>query len=181
MRSSTAATWRRTARRLHGAAAGENRRSSASASWPRCKAAIMRWTATSAGIAWRNRTARWCTAKVRRLHDPIAGDRGFLRASRYMTSSSCRRSSWMKTANRSALVESEDAVIFFNFRPDRAIQLSQVFTNEDFRGFDRGPSRPTESVLRLHDAVQRDGRRVCRLQAERSRQYVRRSARRSTG
>jgi 2,3-bisphosphoglycerate-independent phosphoglycerate mutase len=40
------------------------------------------------------------------------------------------------------LVESEDAVIFFNFRPDRAIQLSNVFTNEDFRGFDRGPSFP---------------------------------------
>ncbi|MDQ0062122.1 2,3-bisphosphoglycerate-independent phosphoglycerate mutase [Paenibacillus harenae] len=40
------------------------------------------------------------------------------------------------------LVESEDAVIFFNFRPDRAIQLSQVFTNEDFRGFDRGASHP---------------------------------------
>lgn len=41
-----------------------------------------------------------------------------------------------------ALVESEDAVIFFNFRPDRAIQLSNVFTNEDFRGFDRGPGVP---------------------------------------
>ncbi|MGM0881697.1 MAG: 2,3-bisphosphoglycerate-independent phosphoglycerate mutase [Bacillota bacterium] len=40
------------------------------------------------------------------------------------------------------LVESEDAVIFFNFRPDRAIQLSQVFTNEDFRGFDRGEHHP---------------------------------------
>lgn len=40
------------------------------------------------------------------------------------------------------LVESEDAVIFFNFRPDRAIQLSQVFTNEDFRGFDRGGNHP---------------------------------------
>lgn len=39
-------------------------------------------------------------------------------------------------------VESEDAVIFFNFRPDRSIQLSQVFTNEDFRGFDRGPKAP---------------------------------------
>lgn len=41
------------------------------------------------------------------------------------------------------LVESGDAVIFFNFRPDRAIQLSQVFTNEDFRGFDRGENHPT--------------------------------------
>ncbi|MHA7965378.1 2,3-bisphosphoglycerate-independent phosphoglycerate mutase [Paenibacillus sp. CAU 1782] len=40
------------------------------------------------------------------------------------------------------LVKSEDSVIFFNFRPDRAIQLSQVFTNEDFRGFERGEGRP---------------------------------------
>ncbi|MBO9597185.1 MAG: 2,3-bisphosphoglycerate-independent phosphoglycerate mutase [Cohnella sp.] len=43
-----------------------------------------------------------------------------------------------------ALVESEDAVIFFNFRPDRAIQLSQVFTNDDFRGFDRGTGAPSK-------------------------------------
>jgi len=40
------------------------------------------------------------------------------------------------------LVESNDAVIFFNFRPDRAIQLSQVFTNDDFRGFGRGEKFP---------------------------------------
>ncbi len=40
------------------------------------------------------------------------------------------------------LVESGDAVVFFNFRPDRAIQLSQVFTNRDFRGFDRGEKCP---------------------------------------
>jgi 2,3-bisphosphoglycerate-independent phosphoglycerate mutase len=42
------------------------------------------------------------------------------------------------------LVESTDAMIFFNFRPDRAIQLSQVFTNSDFRGFDRGPNHPDQ-------------------------------------
>ncbi|HEY8530023.1 MAG TPA: 2,3-bisphosphoglycerate-independent phosphoglycerate mutase [Paenibacillaceae bacterium] len=41
-------------------------------------------------------------------------------------------------------VESGDAMIFFNFRPDRAIQLSQAFTNEDFRGFDRGPGHPKD-------------------------------------
>ncbi|WP_166240871.1 2,3-bisphosphoglycerate-independent phosphoglycerate mutase [Paenibacillus turpanensis] len=41
------------------------------------------------------------------------------------------------------LVESGDAVVFFNFRPDRAIQLSQVFTNSDFRGFDRGDKAPS--------------------------------------
>lgn len=40
------------------------------------------------------------------------------------------------------LISSEDAVIFYNFRPDRAIQISQVFTNSDFRGFNRGHSAP---------------------------------------
>lgn len=44
--------------------------------------------------------------------------------------------------NPVATVESGDSVIFLNFRPDRAIQLSQVFTNSDFRGFDRGPKFP---------------------------------------
>ena len=43
-----------------------------------------------------------------------------------------------------ATVEDQDSVIFCNFRPDRAIQLSQVFTNEDFRGFDRGDKQPKD-------------------------------------
>ncbi len=34
-----------------------------------------------------------------------------------------------------ATIGDNDAVIFFNFRPDRAIQLSKVFTNEGFDGF----------------------------------------------
>lgn len=42
------------------------------------------------------------------------------------------------------LISSQDAIIFYNFRPDRAIQISQVFTNKDFRGFDRGPSHPQD-------------------------------------
>jgi 2,3-bisphosphoglycerate-independent phosphoglycerate mutase len=41
-------------------------------------------------------------------------------------------------------IQSGDAIIFFNFRPDRAIQISQAFTNEDFRGFDRGEGRPRD-------------------------------------
>ncbi|KYG30761.1 2,3-bisphosphoglycerate-independent phosphoglycerate mutase [Alkalihalobacillus trypoxylicola] len=41
-----------------------------------------------------------------------------------------------------ATIQNDDAVIFFNFRPDRAIQMSQVFTNEDFRGFERGDKYP---------------------------------------
>jgi 2,3-bisphosphoglycerate-independent phosphoglycerate mutase len=39
-------------------------------------------------------------------------------------------------------IHDEDAVIFYNFRPDRAIQISNTFTNEDFRSFDRGEKHP---------------------------------------
>lgn len=41
-----------------------------------------------------------------------------------------------------ATIEDEDAVIFYNFRPDRAIQISNTFTNKDFRSFDRGRKHP---------------------------------------
>ncbi|MHB1627751.1 MAG: 2,3-bisphosphoglycerate-independent phosphoglycerate mutase [Bacilli bacterium] len=49
------------------------------------------------------------------------------------------------------LIEDDDAVIMFNFRPDRAVQISQVFTNDDFHGFDRGPLYPhTHYVCLTH-------------------------------
>ncbi|MBO9129912.1 2,3-bisphosphoglycerate-independent phosphoglycerate mutase [Bacillus sp. 165] len=41
-----------------------------------------------------------------------------------------------------ATINDNDAIIFYNFRPDRAIQISRVFTNEDFREFDRGDKFP---------------------------------------
>ncbi|WP_071393618.1 2,3-bisphosphoglycerate-independent phosphoglycerate mutase [Bacillus tuaregi] len=42
-----------------------------------------------------------------------------------------------------ATIQNNDAVIFYNFRPDRAIQISNTFTNEDFRSFDRGEKHPS--------------------------------------
>ncbi|WP_147534043.1 2,3-bisphosphoglycerate-independent phosphoglycerate mutase [Bacillus marasmi] len=41
-----------------------------------------------------------------------------------------------------ATIGDNDAVIFYNFRPDRAIQISNTFTNKDFRSFDRGEKHP---------------------------------------
>lgn len=41
----------------------------------------------------------------------------------------------------SGIIRDNDSVVFMNFRADRARQLSQVFVNEDFDGFDRG-TRP---------------------------------------
>ncbi len=43
-----------------------------------------------------------------------------------------------------ATVKDKDSVIFMNFRPDRATQLSQVFTSEEFEGFDRGEKFPED-------------------------------------
>ncbi|MDI6711254.1 MAG: 2,3-bisphosphoglycerate-independent phosphoglycerate mutase [Bacillota bacterium] len=42
----------------------------------------------------------------------------------------------------SATVSDGDSVIFFNFRPDRARQITRAFVDRDFQGFDRGPSPP---------------------------------------
>ncbi|MGL4819533.1 MAG: 2,3-bisphosphoglycerate-independent phosphoglycerate mutase [Bacilli bacterium] len=41
-----------------------------------------------------------------------------------------------------AKIEDEDAIIFYNFRPDRAIQIANTFANKDFREFDRGNAVP---------------------------------------
>ena len=36
-----------------------------------------------------------------------------------------------------ALVEKGDSIIFFNFRPDRAREITRAFTEPDFNGFER--------------------------------------------
>ncbi|MFZ5652630.1 MAG: 2,3-bisphosphoglycerate-independent phosphoglycerate mutase [Bacillota bacterium] len=46
-----------------------------------------------------------------------------------------------------ATVKSGDAVIFFNFRPDRARQLTRAFVDREFQGFNRGD--PIENLYYL--------------------------------
>jgi 2,3-bisphosphoglycerate-independent phosphoglycerate mutase len=43
-------------------------------------------------------------------------------------------------------VEPKDGVIFFNFRPDRARQLTQAFVNPEFDGFERQQIKPLSFV-----------------------------------
>lgn len=54
-----------------------------------------------------------------------------------------------------ATIDTNDAVIFFNFRPDRAIQLAKVFTNDEFDGFELSKKHPTnlEFVSFTHYSV----------------------------
>ncbi|ASN04769.1 2,3-bisphosphoglycerate-independent phosphoglycerate mutase [Virgibacillus necropolis] len=44
--------------------------------------------------------------------------------------------------NPRATIKDADSIIFYNFRPDRAIQISRTFSDEDFRDFDRGEKVP---------------------------------------
>ncbi len=42
-----------------------------------------------------------------------------------------------------AVIKSGDSIIFYNFRPDRARQISRAFVESDFPYFDRGPQPPS--------------------------------------
>ena len=43
-----------------------------------------------------------------------------------------------ESGNPRSLIKTEDSVIFFNFRPDRARQITRAFIEKEFIGFDRG-------------------------------------------
>lgn len=45
-----------------------------------------------------------------------------------------------------ATVKDNDSVIFFNFRPDRAREMTRVFCCDDFNGFDRGPRKQVKYI-----------------------------------
>src|SRR5690625_7893182 len=49
-------------------------------------------------------------------------------------------------------VKTGDSLISFNFRPDRAIQLTQCFANDDFNEFELGENHTTDlSVVKMTD------------------------------
>ncbi len=48
-------------------------------------------------------------------------------------------------------VNDKDSVIFFNFRPDRAREMTHVFCDNEFTGFDRGAERPQVTFVCFTD------------------------------
>ena len=48
-----------------------------------------------------------------------------------------------------ARVADGDVCIFFNFRPDRARELTRAFTEREFDGFDRGPHPPATDFVTM--------------------------------
>ncbi len=59
-----------------------------------------------------------------------------------------------------ALVEEGDSIIFFNFRPDRAREITRAFSQEDFNGFERktGFLKPYYVCFTQYDATFKDVR-----------------------
>lgn len=45
-----------------------------------------------------------------------------------------------------AKIEDKDSIIFFNFRPDRAREITRTFCADEFTGFDRGPRKDVTYV-----------------------------------
>ena len=48
-----------------------------------------------------------------------------------------------------ATIQDNDSIIFFNFRPDRARQITRVFCADEFDGFERGPRKDVFYVFFL--------------------------------
>ena len=51
-----------------------------------------------------------------------------------------------------AEINEKDSVIFFNFRPDRAREITRTLVDPEFAGFER-KKRLYQSLLCMHDAV----------------------------
>ena len=45
----------------------------------------------------------------------------------------------VKDGSPVATVKEGDSIVFFNFRPDRAREITRAFCDDDFKGFERGP------------------------------------------
>ena len=52
----------------------------------------------------------------------------------------------MKNGKPVATIQANDSVVFFNFRPDRAREITRAFCDDDFKGFDRGERIPLTYV-----------------------------------
>ena len=52
----------------------------------------------------------------------------------------------MRDGAPTAIIEDGDSVIFFNYRPDRAKEITRTFCSDEFDGFDRGPRKQVTYV-----------------------------------
>ncbi len=126
-RSPTVETCLRTRRRATCASSSTRAPGSAPSS-----AATTRWTATGAGSAPTAPSLRSFPAQAARRTIPS-------QLSRRATRPGSRTSSWSRSSRLTPRLDAADAVVFFNFRPDRARQLSERLLDRGFRPDDDDP------------------------------------------
>ena len=140
----TAATPRPTAAAISSASCSRKCANSASATSPRSSAATTPWTATTAGSASSSPIAPSSTAKPKsRTDDPVdALQRSYEQG---VTDEFVKPIVITNGAGAAAppvgLIRDDDAVIFFNFRADRARQMTFALAEPDFDKF-ADPERP---------------------------------------
>lgn len=101
----------------------------------RSSAAITPWTATTAGIAW-NKHDLLTTAKGEFQADTAVA--GLQAAYARDENDEFVKATVIRAAGRAdAAMEDGDALIFMNFRADRAREITRAFVNADFDGFAR--------------------------------------------
>ena len=99
-------------------------------------AATGRWTATAAGTAPAGRTTRSSTARASHRATRRRGRPRLVRRRRHRR---VHRPGGDRRRRGHAASATATPLIYVNFRPDRARQLTQAFSDPAFDGFDRGP------------------------------------------
>jgi 2,3-bisphosphoglycerate-independent phosphoglycerate mutase len=102
-----------------------------------------------------DRDSRWERTKL--AYDALVHGRGFVAAdAQAAVRAAYRRGETdefvrptVVGADPRARVEDGDVCFFFNFRPDRARQLTRAFFERDFTGFDRGPHPPAVDFVTM--------------------------------
>ena len=98
-------------------------------------AVIMQWTETTAGIGW-----NWLTKPLTRGE----GVRGTDAAEAVQASYDNEKTDEFvlptvieKDGRPVTTISDKDSVVFFNFRPDRAREITRAFCDDAFKGFER--------------------------------------------
>ena len=112
-------------------------------------AATSRWTATAAGTGSSSPTTRSCTAAATQP-DAASGVEAVRAAYERDETDEFVKAT---VVGEEARIRDGDAVLFFNFRPDRARELTRALGEDDFSEFDRGdaPSVALTTLTEYHE------------------------------
>ena len=126
-----------------------NAATSAPGALPRCRGAIMPWTGTKDGTGWQKAYSAMLGQgeKAASAVDAVASS-----YARGVTDEFVLPTVIMDGRAIPGAVTPGDGVFFYNFRPDRAREITRAFVDRDFTGFERTGGYP-DVRLRLPDAI----------------------------